>query len=288
MKKQNFLLLCLLAAGILMFGCQEEEVLLNEDISSELVGVSGSAVVSSQPLGCSENGHLITFDNGIFQAGDIVSEVTLPGEVNEVVINVMGTNPELEFRGVNAAMIFDTNNPTGDDEDLGTPNELYGGPGIGNAGATNTMSLNNVLIISEDLISENPDDANLDGAFFEFDFSPLGTVTMQAMDLLDVDGESQGAFVKLFDSDSIEIFTSPLPETGDNGYASISLGPTSGVASMIVLLNGSGAIDNICFEIDKKECKRKKRKKKIWNKKKKRKKYHKKSKDWDDDDDGDD
>jgi len=34
---------------------------------------------------------------------------------------------------------------------------------------------------------------------------------------------------------------------GDNGVAEISLGPTAGVAKMVVYLNGSGAIDNIRF-----------------------------------------
>ena len=29
------------------------------------------------------------------------------------------------------AMIFDSSNPTGDDDDLGTPNEDFGGPGVG-------------------------------------------------------------------------------------------------------------------------------------------------------------
>jgi hypothetical protein len=34
------------------------------------------------------------------------------------------------FPGQNAAMIFDSSNPTGGDWDLGTPNEMFGGPAL--------------------------------------------------------------------------------------------------------------------------------------------------------------
>ena len=42
--------------------------------------------------------------------------------------------------GINQAWIFDTSNPTGGDNDLGTPNSQYGGPGIGNGGASNNTA----------------------------------------------------------------------------------------------------------------------------------------------------
>jgi len=188
----------------------------------------------------------IDFDQGNFAAGHIVSEVFCPDGSGP--INVVGANPD--FPGDNAAMIFDSNNPTGGDWDLGTPNELFGGPGRtmnGDPMPSNDTPLNNILIITEDFDADDPDDTDTRGTGFEFDFSGLGSVTMYAFDLIDVDGESANASVTLFDGDGVEIFSAGLPETGCNGVATVDLGATSGVASMVILLNGSGAIDNLCL-----------------------------------------
>ena len=89
------------------------------------------------------------------------------------------------------AMIFDSAHPTGQDSDLGTPNIRYGGPGVGKDGGgpnklfPNTMPRGNILIISEDENSDDPDD-NAMGGELRFSFDPpryLATVG-----LLDNDG----------------------------------------------------------------------------------------------------
>ena len=59
--------------------------------------------------------------------------------------------------GINPVLIFDSSDPTGGDVDLGTPNEAYGGPGVGNAGASNDTPMGNVAIIAEDLVDNNDD-----------------------------------------------------------------------------------------------------------------------------------
>lgn len=195
----------------------------------------------------------IDFDKGNFSAGDIVSEIFCPDGQGPIVVT--GMNPN--FPGDNAAMIFDSSNPTGGDFDLGTPNEMFGGPGqtfSGDPEPSNDEALNNILIITEDFDSGDPDDVDVENAGFEFDFSALGSVTLFAMDLLDIDGESAGAFVQLLDGDGNELLNIGLPETGCNGVALVNLGPTSGVAKMIVVLNGSGAIDNICYEKEDPGC----------------------------------
>jgi len=74
------------------------------------------------------------------------------------------------------AMIFDSSAPTGGDLDLGTPNQDFGGPGIGVAGENgslfpNTEALGNVLIISEDENAAAPND-NRWGGVLTFDFDP--------------------------------------------------------------------------------------------------------------------
>lgn len=61
------------------------------------------------------------------------------------------------------AMIFDTDNPSGGDDDLGTPNEEFGGPGVGAEGGVGETGENrafehNIMILAENSNSSNPDD----------------------------------------------------------------------------------------------------------------------------------
>ena len=52
---------------------------------------------------------------------------------------------------------FDSSNPPGTDYDLGTPNERYGGPGLGDGGDTNDEPLGNLLVRAEDLSDDDGD-----------------------------------------------------------------------------------------------------------------------------------
>ena len=85
------------------------------------------------------------------------------------------------------AMIFDSANITGGDVDLGTPNVDFGGPGIGVGGGlgapgVNANALGNVLILSEDNDSADPNDRSEGGTFiFDFDSS----VSVEQIELLD-------------------------------------------------------------------------------------------------------
>ena len=188
---------------------------------------------------------------GACAAGTIVNTIESDGGT---VVSVSCLNPALG--AANAAMIFDSNNPTGGDVDLGTPNSDFGGPGIdadgnaatgGNAGSPfqNNVTLDNILIVSEDLNSANPDDADVVGASCTINFP--SDVEVSSIDILDVEADEPAASVQLKDGGGATLNTVTLPQTGDNGHAMVSLGPTSGVRQMIVLLNGSGAIDNIVF-----------------------------------------
>ena len=84
-------------------------------------------------------------------------------------------------------MIFDSSHPTGGDEDLGTPNKDFGGPGVGNAGKRgkpmeNSVSQRNVVIISEDEDSSDPDDHGK-GGVLKFVFT--NPVDLKEVGLLD-------------------------------------------------------------------------------------------------------
>ena len=200
-----------------------------------------------------------TIDFEGIPAGTIVSSVTGSGGS---VVGVSGFNPVFGA-GTNAAMIYDSDCPpgaptdcSGGDWDLGTPNETFGGPGRGIGGESgpfqNDTALGNLLIISEDLDSSDPDDADVVGAAFTFDFSGVGSgsATISEITIIDVEAEEPNAMVELLDGSSNLLAAFALPQTGDNGVAIIGLGPTPGVVTMVVTLNGSGAIDNIVFTPD--------------------------------------
>jgi len=213
---------------------------------------------------------LIDFEG--LPAGTIVHQVngfSSGGPVGPV--TVWGTNPDLP--GLNACVIFDSDNPTGHDKidwDLGTPNEDFGGPGIGEggqAGATyeNNSFQHNLLIIDETLIDDdsdglvdNPDDADVSDNIL-FDFSTINApftpddVTVYSMALIDVEADEPNATIRLFDALDNLLEEIVAPSVGDNGVAQIEIGEpgtgVSGVAYMLVNLGGSGAIDNVVIMV---------------------------------------
>ena len=207
-------------------------------------------------------GSVIDFEG--LAEGSIVSSVAtggngISGPAVAGSVSVFGLNPSFGG-GTNAAMIFDSSCPPGGspsdcgggDDDLGTPNEAFGGPGVSNdgSGASNNTALGNVLIITEDLDSSDPDDADLVGARFDFDFSGWGSgkVTVNSLRVLDVEAVEPSAEIELFSGGPGGTLLAPSPisvaSTGDNGAVTVAIG-VSGVDFVRVTLNGSGAIDSI-------------------------------------------
>ena len=176
-------------------------------------------------------------------------------------VKVYGFNPNMGPL-VNAAIIFDSANPTGGDTDLGTPNSAHGGPGFGAAGAaTNLVPLGKLLIIAENLTDNNgdnyvdsPDDADLLGAFFTFDFSCLGkgkkvsTVTINSLTFVDIEADQGegGTFIELSGPD-LPVNLIAIPPSGDNGVVTVDGINLSGVSFMKVQMNGSGAMESVTF-----------------------------------------
>jgi hypothetical protein len=150
-------------------------------------------------------------------------------------------------------MIFNSHCPhncSGLDYDLGSPNETFGGPGRGIAGEAgspfeNDIALGNVAIVTEDNNSFDPDDASVIGAVLEFDYSGFGpgNVTVNSLNVIDVEQVEPGAHIDLY-AGAVLVATVAIGPTGDNGLASIPIG-VAGVDRMRIVLNGSGAIDNI-------------------------------------------
>ncbi|MGF1581919.1 MAG: hypothetical protein ACFCD0_21550 [Gemmataceae bacterium] len=169
--------------------------------------------------------------------------------------NNQGAPPTLTFdvesTGPAPAMIFDSANPTGGDFDLGTPNRRFGGPGKGFGGAfgpgENKEARGNILIISEDGDSSEPDDLATGGKLvFEF----VGPSRINTVNLIDMDDpqirKGPSGRIKLFGSDGATVGVVAIPTLGDNSFVSVDVG-IDGVQKMVVELFGSGAVSEIDF-----------------------------------------
>ena len=188
--------------------------------------------------------------------GTVVSSVTSTDGYGPILVN--GFNPSLGMQ--NAAVIFDSANPTGGDADLGTPNGDFGGPGVGSGGQTgavgeNAAELGKILIVDENLVIgsggvvEDPDDAAVDGATLELDFSEAGPVSISSIGYIDVEMSRVG-YVELFGDDDAALAMIPLAAVGNNGVGSVSAEGISGVTRMVITFGGSGALTSVSFNAD--------------------------------------
>jgi len=233
------LLLLALVISLLFFSCEAE-------VDSQPEMQPSFAYDTSQQYLTTE---VFVIDFEDFNSGDIVSEIFLTDPFENA--GVSGVT--MAFPNSNAAMIFDSSNPTGGDYDIGTPNEMYGGPGIGNGGASNYVALGNVLILSEDLDASDPDDILEIGASFVFDFSANEDVTLKTFDILDIEASNNPTVVNLYDTNNTIIFTDEVIPGGDNSKTTVDLQNTANVAFMEIIMNSSGAIDNIALELETEE-----------------------------------
>jgi hypothetical protein len=227
-----------LALLCVLFAC-EKDADLNAQLNSEPLFVYDT----EQQFLVTES-FLIDFEE--FSAGDIVSEITITDPFE----NAQVEGITLAFPNSNAAMVFDSSNPTGNDFDIGTPNTMYGGPGIGNGGASNDTALGNVLILSEDLDPNDPDDIFELGASFFFDFSTNDAVTLNAFDILDIEESQNPTVVNLYNLEGELIFSEAVAPGGDNSKVAVDLQSTANVAFMEIIMNSSGAIDNIALDME--------------------------------------
>lgn len=138
------------------------------------------------------------------------------------------------------AMIFDTHNFTGGDSDLAAD--------IRHRDTGVIKDFGNVLIISEDGDSSDPDDA-ADGGQFVFTFD--NPVTFIGMDLIDINA-AESVQIQLLDLAGAVLFSggNGATTTADNEYftSTTTPGGVAGVARAVITLSGSGAIDNVTFD----------------------------------------
>ena len=244
--------------SLLLFSCGSSSggVAQSVTLSSTAASSGKIAPKSQSAVTLVATGELVDFEG--IAPGTILSSVF--GNAGSGPILVSGSNPDLG--AANAALIFDSTNPTGGDTDLGAPHNNFGGPGFGIGGKLgspfeNNRALGNIIIVAEDLVDANsdglvddPDDADVEGAALSFDFNALGSVTIHNITIFDVEENEDPAAVEFFDQGGASLGVVALPVVGDNGVSIFPVGDVSGVVSMIVSLNGSGAIDEIDFSVE--------------------------------------
>ncbi len=159
-----------------------------------------------------------TLDFNAFAAGTVIDdEYAAEG----VAVSATG--------GSGQAMIFDSSNPTGGDDDLASD------------------TLGGLLIISEDGNSEDPDDNATGGSIF-FDFDYEEGVRMKSITFKDIEETAgEGTRMIFYAADGSVINNHFVDPTGDGGERTVQLN-VKGVARVEVVFQGSGAIDNVTFD----------------------------------------
>lgn len=206
-------------------------------------------------------------------AGTIVDELSKGAGISETNINgvvrVIGHNTI--FPTTNAAVIFDSECIRGtiscetQDQDIATPHEDFGGPGIGIGGAAgglypNDTPLGNILILARvlkdsdlDGLVDDPDDADVPG-YINFDLSGIrkgksSTVTINSVTIMDVDlqeGEDPGRII--FTGPGIPQATISVFDTENGGVATLDGIGLAGVDNVRVEVLGSSAFAEIVFD----------------------------------------
>ncbi len=154
-------------------------------------------------------------------------------------------------RGSRTPNLFDSSNPTSSDKDLGTPNEDFGGPGIGAEGRDGSLYPNyipekNILIIQNPSYNV-PNDLNEKGAYLDFDLSAFNGVALKGITIMDVEDNQSRRRIELYGATGNLIGTANIPAMGDNGATTIDLSGFTDVFRMKVILDGSGAVTSVCF-----------------------------------------
>lgn len=191
---------------------------------------------TSALIGVSANAAVLDFEG--FAAGTIMDTEYAGLGIAISAVNFGG--------GPNLAVVFNSNNPTGGDDDLGAP---FSNPDLG------SISPGNLLILQEndncdEVSCTTPDDeGSRPGGQFIINFTD--SVVLTSIDFFDVEGvEADPLYeIELYDSNNNRIPNNfYVPDTGgDNRWAQV-LFNVDGVQSMVINMGGSGAIDNIAFE----------------------------------------
>ena len=179
---------------------------------------------------------------------DALGNLLSPGQIIDDEWSPFGIFVTTTDPGKHPAMIFDSSNPTGYDWDLGSPNEDFGGPGLGSGGeedqpGENRWPLENVLIITEDMDQSDPDDHYAGGTFI---FTFERPAKIKSVQLLDIDANETAVKISAYDQNGKLLGTFKPQFLGNNSVEEVSIQLES-VARLEIKLQSSGAIGALSF-----------------------------------------
>lgn len=165
-----------------------------------------------------------------------------------VTFSFVNNNPNKTAVGA----LFDSGNPTGGDDDLGTPHADFGGPGVGPGGAAgmpgeNSVALGNLLILAENTTDSNNDslidDPDDEGAGGELQMNFAFPYFVESLSIVDLDNGNGIIRVEQTGNRSTDF---SIPGLGDNAVTTVPLLMDS-VVRIRVILPGSGGISALAY-----------------------------------------
>ncbi len=200
-------------------------------------------------LGSCPGTQVVSFDHDPFgnpiPAGTVVGNQWASMGVSFTFVN---NNPNKTPVGV----IFDSSNPTGGDWDLGTPNQDFGGPGIGvggeqGAAGENNTALGNLLILAENTTDSNNDglidDPDDEGAGGELQMNFAFPYYVESLSMVDLDNGN--GLIRVHQTGN-RVTDFNIPGLGDNAVNTIPIQLDS-VVQLRVILPGSGGISALAY-----------------------------------------
>ncbi len=161
-----------------------------------------------------------------------------------------------EGDGPDVCIVFDSADPTGGDNDLGTPNEDFGGPGEGEGGerdgaGPNREALGKLIIVPDNICDPDGDglvdvpNDEADGGVVTLTFSHAGRLSFK---LVDVDrDEDEPRFFLYHGEDLIGILTGESP--GDNSVQKVDLADEGDIDKIKIALGGSAGIADVKLDV---------------------------------------
>jgi len=183
--------------------------------------------------------------------GEEVGTVTLSnGATMSVTCSNSGGGPDL-------CIVFDSEDPSGGDVDLGTPNEDFDGPGKGKGGEEGAEGENDDALGNVIIVAENDDDDNDDGVVDEpDDESGGGTLWLHfshpghlSFSIVDVDEDEAAPRVHLY-KDGEHVGEAEGESPGDNSVQHLDLASYGNVDAVRIELDGSSGIANVKLDVE--------------------------------------
>jgi hypothetical protein len=144
------------------------------------------------------------------------------------------------------AIIFDSSNPGSWDMDLGTPNQAFGGPGVGSGGGpgpgANVISQGKVLVIKENSYQQPNDSGEGGSIIFTFD----QPVQIDEVHILDIDSSESAGTVKAYGAGDVLIGSAAMQPLGDNSFQVVTLNVV-GAYKLEVHFPSSGGVPAVVF-----------------------------------------